>query len=64
MSPMQVRMSAKKDRQENISRDIDHDYLTIQSNNLTYNELHYTEYYSKESHVNKMISLLIFLIVR
>lgn len=61
---MKVRMSDKKLRQENTSRDIDHGYFIIQINNLTDNELHDTEYYSKESHVNKMISLLIFLMVR
>jgi hypothetical protein len=57
-------MSDKKIRQETTSGDINHRYFTIQSNILTDNKLHDIKYYSEESHVNKMISLLIFLMVR
>lgn len=64
MNTMQVPMSDKKIRQETTSGDINHRYFTIQSNILTDNKLHDIKYYSEESHVNKMISLLIFLMVR
>ena len=64
MNTMQVRISDKKGRQENTSCDNMDRYLVIQHIILTDNELSNEEYYSRESHVNKMISLLIFLMVR
>ena len=64
MNAKHVHVSGKKGRQENTSRNIDNGIFMIKRNNQIENELHEPEYYSEELHVNKMISLLIFLILR
>jgi hypothetical protein len=64
MKTIHVRTSDKKGRQENTNCDIINGYPIIQRISLIDNELSNEEHYSTESHVNKMISLLIFLMVR